>query len=219
MRTSKISRDTAKLIDASSSPLSPAPRRSTRASLSRLAQGPHKNESSQEHSDIEDAVPQKKRKRETARTPKKESPRKTVTVKTEAENIVTFSPLKERKVRKPARKITDGETGEVRIQAPSDWAEVYAVVKEMRTTGLARNAAVDSMGCERLAQETVSPKVKRYHTLTALMLSSQTKDTTNAVAMGRLQNELPAYKDTAPIGLNLENILAVDPGLLNKLIW
>ena len=75
------------------------------------------------------------------------------------------------------------------------------------------------MGCERLAEETASPKVKRFHTLIALMLSSQTKDTTNAIAMSRLQKELPAYKDGAPVGLNLENILAVDPKLLNELIW
>jgi len=51
------------------------------------------------------------------------------------------------------------------------------------------------------------------------MLSSQTKDTTNAVAMSRLQKELPPYKEGAPIGLNLQNILAVDPKLLNELIW
>jgi len=75
------------------------------------------------------------------------------------------------------------------------------------------------MGCERLGLDSVGPKVKRYHTLTALMLSSQTKDTTNAVAMNRLQTELPAYEEGAPIGLNLENILAVDPKLLNELIW
>ena len=45
------------------------------------------------------------------------------------------------------------------------------------------------------------------------MLSSQTKDTTNALAMRRLQTELP------PPGLTLENILAVDPVKLNELIW
>lgn len=45
------------------------------------------------------------------------------------------------------------------------------------------------------------------------MLSSQTKDTTNAVAMRRLQTELPAP------GLTLENILAVDPVKLNELIY
>jgi endonuclease-3 len=75
------------------------------------------------------------------------------------------------------------------------------------------------VGCERLGQDTVSPKVKRFQTLIALMLSSQTKDTTNAIAMNRLQTQLPAYTDGAPIGLNLENILAVDPELLNQLIW
>lgn len=45
------------------------------------------------------------------------------------------------------------------------------------------------------------------------MLSSQTKDTTTAVAMRRLQNELP------PPGLTLENILEVDPVRLNELIY
>jgi len=92
-------------------------------------------------------------------------------------------------------------------------------VKEMRTAGVAQHAAVDTMGCDKLGQDTVGPKVKRFHTLTALMLSSQTKDTTNAVAMERLQTQLPAYKEGAPVGLNLENILAVDPKLLNELIW
>lgn len=143
-----------------------------------------------------------------------------ITIKTEFEEIVSFTPTpkKDRKVRKPARKVKN-EDGEVEIHPPNDWAEVYAVVKEMRTTGAAQHAAVDTMGCESLAEETVPPKVKRFHTLTALMLSSQTKDTTNAAAMKRLQTELPAHKPGAPVGLNLENILAVDPTLLNELIW
>jgi endonuclease-3 len=37
---------------------------------------------------------------------------------------------------------------------------VYAVVMEMRKRGTAQNAAVDTMGCERLGLDTVSPKVK-----------------------------------------------------------
>ena len=45
------------------------------------------------------------------------------------------------------------------------------------------------------------------------MLSSQTKDTTTALAMRRLQTELPSP------GLTLENILAVDPTTLNELIY
>ena len=56
-------------------------------------------------------------------------------------------------------------------------------------------------------------KDKRFQTLIALMLSSQTKDTTNAIAMRRLQTELPSP------GLTLENILNVDPVKLNDMIY
>lgn len=225
MRTSRISKETSKIIDAVSN--SSTSRRSKRSSLSRFAHGnastkkEHSPELLQDAIDIEDVIPpSRKRKRDpTPRTPIKQSPRKSVTVKTEVEDSITFSPSKERKVRKPARQIKNEGTGEVEIHPPNDWAEVYAVVKEMRIAGAAQNAAVDTMGCEKLGEDTVGPKVKRYQTLISLMLSSQTKDTTNAVAMRRLQKELPAHKDGAPVGLNLENILAVDPQLLNELIW
>jgi endonuclease-3 len=219
MRTSRVSQETSKIINATST----TTRRSTRKSL---AQFGHSNplltdEVPQTSQDIEDAIPAiRKRKREpTLRMPTKVSPHQTVTVKKEIDETVTFSPSKHRKVRKPARQIKNETTGEVNILPPNDWEEVYAVVKEMRTAGAAQNAAVDTMGCERLGQENVAPKVKRYHTLTALMLSSQTKDTTNAMAMNRLYKELPPNQDGAPRGLTLENILAVDPKLLNELIW
>ncbi len=58
-----------------------------------------------------------------------------------------------------------------------------------------------------------SAQDKRFQTLIALMLSSQTKDTTNATAMRKLQTELPSP------GLTLENILAVDPVKLNEMIF
>ena len=45
------------------------------------------------------------------------------------------------------------------------------------------------------------------------MLSSQTKDTTNAMTMERLRTELPSP------GLTLSNILAVEPARLNELIY
>ena len=70
---------------------------------------------------------------------------------------------------------------------------MYRLVKEMRISGPAANAAVDTMGCERLASKEASPRDRRFHTLVALMLSSQTKDTVNAEAMIRLKKELPAY--------------------------
>jgi endonuclease-3 len=202
MRTSRISQETSRIVLATS-----AARRSTRSSVSRV--------------DVEDAVPPpKKRKRDaTPRTPIKSSPGRDITVKKEIEESIAFSPATDRKVRKPARQIKNEETGEVEIHPPNDWAEVYAAVKEMRLTGPAQNAAVDTMGCARLAEQDASPRVRRYQTLTALMLSSQTKDTTNALTMKRLYKELPPHKDGAPGGLNLENVLAVDPKLLNELIW
>lgn len=111
--------------------------------------------------------------------------------------------------RQPAKRVVK-EDGEEEIQPPANWEEIYAAVMEMRKERL---APVDTMGCETLAEEQSTPRDKRFQTLIALMLSSQTKDTTNAIAMRRLQTDLPAP------GLTLENILAVDPVKLNELIW
>lgn len=128
------------------------------------------------------------------------------------------SSSRKRTARKPARKTTDAFTGEVRVEPPSDWEEVYNLVKEMRISGPAANAAVDTMGCERLASNNASVRDRRFHTLVALMLSSQTKDTVNAEAMLRLKKELPPHTEGAEPGLNLENMLAVEPAVLNELI-
>ncbi|MCJ1486113.1 DNA N-glycosylase and apurinic/apyrimidinic (AP) lyase [Schaereria dolodes] len=111
--------------------------------------------------------------------------------------------------RQPARKVLN-EAGEVEIHPPANWAEVYDLVKEMRKEIL---APVDTMGCETLAEEQSTPRDKRFQTLIALMLSSQTKDTTTALAMRRLHTELP------PPGLTLENILTVPATTLNTLIY
>ena len=111
--------------------------------------------------------------------------------------------------RQPAKSTVNAE-GQVEIHPPANWDEIYNAVKEMRKLHL---APVDTMGCETLAEEHVTPRDKRFQTLIALMLSSQTKDTTNAIAMRRLQTELPAP------GLTLENILEVDPVKLNELIY
>lgn len=225
MRTSRISKETSRAVTTGDF----LPRRSTRSSLSRFALDTPDTPStgtvtrtSTITPDIEDAIapPPRKRRRVSpdAGTVSKGSPRKPVTVKTETTDTIAFVPSP-RKARKPARKIKDEDTGEVVIHAPSSWHTMYDIVKEMRTSGAAQNAAVDTMGCDSLAEDKASPLDKRFHTLVALMLSSQTKDTTNAVAMKRLQTQLPPYKEGAPIGLNLDNILAVEPTLLNELIW
>jgi len=49
-----------------------------------------------------------------------------------------------------------------------------------------KDAAVDSMGCERCADPAASPRDKRFQTLVSLMLSSQTKDPITFAATSRL---------------------------------
>lgn len=182
--------------------------------------------------DIEDEfqTPQRKRRRVSATTTATTtttttSPSK-ATVKTELVEETLSSipspakPKTERRARKPARKVTDQATGEKTVAPPSDWEEMYELVRKMRAPGgVAYGAAVDTMGCERLADRDASERDQRFHTLIALMLSSQTKDTVNAVVMQKLKTELPAHKPGAAKGLNLENILAVEPKLLNEMIW
>ncbi|KAK8056421.1 DNA-(apurinic or apyrimidinic site) lyase [Apiospora rasikravindrae] len=224
--------------------VSPPVRRITRGSLARFAyqsdatsSSKAKNATTPQVTDIEDAVSDDaatnttttttlKRKRTVVppSTTKRSSSR-SVVVKKEEEGEETQVEEKKaaatpnRRDRKPARKTIDPDTNTTTVAPPSDWEEMYDLVKAMRLTGPARDAAVDTMGCERLALPTASPKDQRLHTLVALMLSSQTKDTTNAVAMRRLQTELPPHSPGAPVGLNLENLLAVDPAKLNELIW
>ncbi|KAI1662587.1 putative DNA repair protein NTG1 [Daldinia decipiens] len=209
-------------------PVVSSPRRITRSSLARFRYGDDgpgsKENSTPAPADIEDIVPNaaaiRKRKRTTTLLEASStSLRRTIKKEEEIGTKVTAPPTSRRQ-RKPARKAVNADTGETTVSAPSDWEEIYDAVKVMRSPGgVAANAAVDTMGCERLADTTLSPRDQRFQTLIALMLSSQTKDTTNAVAMKRLQTELPPHAPGAPPGLNLENVLAADPDLINKLIW
>ncbi|UNI20628.1 DNA-(apurinic or apyrimidinic site) lyase [Purpureocillium takamizusanense] len=222
MRSSRVSKDTSKLFERASEIV--APRRVTR-SLSRFSYAGAGALIKSGTPDIEDAVPPAKRRRIDS-DDGDDAP--VVKVKAETlEEALTAIPSpppkpkpKPKRERKPARKTTDPDTGEATVAPPSDWEDIYNTVKKMRQPGgIAHGAAVDTMGCERLADRNASPKDQRFHTLVALMLSSQTKDTVNAVAMQRLKTELPAHKPGAPIGLSLDNMLAVDPKLLNQMIW
>ena len=64
-----------------------------------------------------------------------------------------------------------------------EWRAHLANVRDMRS---ARDAAVDTMGCERCADSTAPPAVQRYQNLVSLMLSSQTKDPVTYAATQRL---------------------------------
>lgn len=116
----------------------------------------------------------------------------------------------------PARKTVE-EDGTVTIHPPSNWAEVYSIIQKMRESN--PTAPVDTMGCEELYWPTSPEKDKRYHTLTSLMLSSQTKDTVTAAAMHRLHTELAPRPPTSSISaLTVSNILSCDPKHLDNLI-
>lgn len=220
MRSSRISKDTSKLFDRAAAPTSP-PRRTTRSlarfalaasSSSNLAKAPPPP-------DIEDGLgPRAKRRR---RDLQDVSPLKSEVVETTLAAVSSPpAPKAKGRARKPARKTTDPDTGAAAVVPPFDWEDMYKAVKRMRAPGgVAHGAAVDTMGCERLSDKQASPREQRFHTLVALMLSSQTKDTINAVAMHRLKTELPAHEPGAPAGLTLDNMLAVDAKLLNQLIW
>ncbi|KAJ5924977.1 hypothetical protein N7454_007616 [Penicillium verhagenii] len=145
--------------------------------------------------------------------------------------------------RMPARKTRDAE-GSIVVEPPSNWEVMYDTIKKMRADN--PTAPVDTMGCAELHWRASSPRDRRFQTLIALMLSSQTKDTVTAVAMQRLHTELGDFKEEpvdvvkveaneiqikaedddrnmaqlveADSTLNLESILAVSPEKLNELI-
>ncbi|KAL6873253.1 DNA glycosylase [Trichoderma longibrachiatum] len=241
MRTSRISKDTAKLLKRAAHSPSP-PRRTTRSSLARFALNAASSSSAasvngsgpQILPDIEDSVSPPPRKRRRGGSDASFSANLAKAdidddddVEDDKLNAMAAAPSRSSdtrraaaRARKPARKAADPTTGESFVSPPSDWEEMYEVVRKMRAPGgVAHGAAVDTMGCERLADPNASPRDQRLHSLIALMLSSQTKDTVTAVVMRRLQTELPACKPGAPAGLNLDNLLAVDANLLNQMIW
>ncbi|CAI7624238.1 unnamed protein product [Penicillium crustosum] len=258
MRTSRTSRDTAKVLEA----LTPPIRRQTRNSNVNALKGftydenatptvkaepktedvsvapslcPVKSDdesslSEADTADIEDLLepPSKRRKRNASplnpRSFKQSAspriPRKVI-VKDEPDQKPPAAP-KQRRL--PARTTRDID-GSVKVEPPSNWETMMRAANP--------TAPVDTMGCSELYWRASSPKDRRFQTLIALMLSSQTKDTVTAVAMQRLHTELgdgtaPAEdikikqedQDSKPVDstLNLANILAVDPTRLNELI-
>ncbi|RMZ86379.1 hypothetical protein DV736_g6394, partial [Chaetothyriales sp. CBS 134916] len=214
MRTSRLSQDTARIFNALSSN-GGAPARTTRSqrSLASFALGScgsgngfieTKEEPDDEQSsrlplrpDIEDAptrLPRgsRKRKRDADAADAADAPDTTINANQEGIAVKTEpvsprqSTAKARK-RVPAKRITSAN-GTVTTAPPADWEELYNTVAAMRRSN--PTAPVDTMGCEELFWPASPPKEQRYHTLTALMLSSQTKDAVTAAAMHRLHTEL-----------------------------
>lgn len=208
MRTSKVSRETARVVDALASRGSNgnAPRRSLRNFTHNADVNYAQDEASSDLSSLpSDASPSSP-----SPSPPPSGRKRKRTVKTEvlspnpsAANRNTNLPKKTK--RQPAKRIK-GENG--RVEPPPNWEQVYNMTAEMRKKVL---APVDTMGCESLAERDRSPVDQRLQTLIALMLSSQTKDTVTAVAMKTLQENLEG-------GFNLNALLTVEPARLNELI-
>lgn len=247
MRTSRTSRETAKVLQAlaprgetrsrnasalnkfayNAKPTTPSVKteESVTPSLSVVRSDDESSLSEADTADIEDLFepPLKRRKRATPTAHSHSKPTKEVS---------SEKPKPTPKPRRlPARKTRDAD-GAIKVEPPTNWETMYNTVKKMREDN--PTAPVDTMGCAELYWRESAPQDRRFQTLIALMLSSQTKDTVTAVAMQRLHTELESdvgikaeepdiqikveddlKKDST---LNLRNILAVEPTRLNELI-
>lgn len=73
------------------------------------------------------------------------------------------------------------------IEPHPGWRKHLEGIQKMRSKGgVAFGAAVDTMGCEKCADDSSAPQVQRFQTLVSLMLSSQTKDEITYAACQRL---------------------------------
>ncbi|XP_053673320.1 endonuclease III-like protein 1 [Anopheles nili] len=111
------------------------------------------------------------------------------------------------------RELVDGEDdlNDVKEQKwePENWRQMMENIRKMRLENL---APVDTMGCDQFSQDTenvFSDRIKRYHCLVSLMLSSQTKDQANYECMLRLKKH----------GLTPESIAATEDNVLQNLIF
>jgi|Transcript_86093 endonuclease-3 len=88
---------------------------------------------------------------------------------------------------------------------PAVWQKDYAIIQELRAK---RDAPVDTVGCERLADPKASRKNYEWQCLVAAMLSSQTKDQANAEAMAALHQH----------GNTIDSMAAINVKQLDRLI-
>lgn len=189
MRTSRIAKETAQVANLLS-PSKKRRTRSSLASISGRRHGEQNDQSkatappdfedeesslSPISSDASLASPPPRKRRRDAAAASAPTPTTTVTVRestrvsprkkavnreeqVEIEDAIPNPKAKKSKARRqPAKEVIDHATGEVKVHPPPNWEEVYDAVKEMRKRVL---APVDTMGCERLADEALSPQVR-----------------------------------------------------------
>ncbi|KAF8172076.1 DNA glycosylase [Pholiota molesta] len=92
--------------------------------------------------------------------------------------------------------------------APHNWRETYDAITQMRASFV---APVDTMGCQRAQLEETIPENRRFATLVALMLSSQTRDEVMHAATVKLREALGGSISVAGV------IAADDSVILNAI--
>ncbi|KAJ3500466.1 hypothetical protein NLJ89_g9780 [Agrocybe chaxingu] len=91
---------------------------------------------------------------------------------------------------------------------PPNWRATYAAIKKMRARII---PPVDQMGCQVVQNAETDPKCKRYSTLVALMLSSQTKDAAMFPATVRLREALGG-------SISIQAMIAVNDEVISEAI-
>jgi endonuclease III len=129
---------------------------------------------------------------------------KAMVIKKESKRSISTTTITKKNVKRVKKEELTDNAGE----PPKNWDIIYDKLEAYREIN---KAAVDTMGCERLADRAKTPQIQRFQTLVSLMLSAQTKDTVTSVAVIKLQTELPG-------GLCLESILKVDERVLDDMI-
>jgi endonuclease-3 len=103
---------------------------------------------------------------------------------------------------------------------PDGWRDIYELVQELRKD---KTAPCDTAGAEALVlppidgeqNDELYAKTRRFQTLVALMLSSQTKD---AMVERAMENLRATDGDGGGDGLTIASIMVMDPEVLNSKI-
>ncbi|KAF8823984.1 hypothetical protein HHX47_DHR9000344 [Lentinula edodes] len=125
-----------------------------------------------------------------------------------------------RSPRKP-KQATSSSTPDTPVtphSAPAHWRQAYSLIHEMRYTpsGCARDAPVDTMGCDIAGEAEDEDKNKRFSILISLMLSSQTKDLVTHTAVSALRSALRSALGSP--GLTASALASASPSLVQGCI-
>ena len=129
------------------------------------------------------------------------------------ENADIESPTKKHQPDQYNSDDTSFESG--KRQPPKNFAPVISTLRAFRETF---QAPVDTIGCDKLHAKQASEKQRRFQILVSLMLSSQTKDTVNAVAMANLHQAANEMHGQEEVGITVDTLLQMTDSQLNECI-